>query len=98
MDRSFALDGIPFVWDLAKAATNLTKHGVDFETACEAFLDPFVQIREASDEQPEHRQAIVGLTTAWKLLFVVFVEHDDILRIISARPATAVERKLYENQ
>lgn len=98
MDCSFVLDGIHFVWDPTKAATNLTKHGVAFETACEAFLDPFVRIQDASTEQPEHRQAIVGLTTAWKLLFVVFADRENSLRIISARSATAVERKLYEDQ
>jgi len=30
-----------FEWDDAKAAGNYRKHGVDFETATEAFADPF---------------------------------------------------------
>ncbi len=98
MDGSFELHGIYFAWDPAKAAANLGKHGIDFETACGAFFDPFVQIRDAGDEHPEHRQALIGLTTAWKLLCVVFVERDNILRIISARNATFAERKLYEDR
>ena len=29
-----------FEWDLAKEAANVQKHGVNFETAAKAFIDP----------------------------------------------------------
>ena len=29
-----------FEWDLVKAQTNFTKHGLDFERAATVFLDP----------------------------------------------------------
>ena len=32
--------GMAFEWDLAKAAENLVKHGVDFEEAKTVFDDP----------------------------------------------------------
>jgi len=46
----------------------------------------------------EARDAAIGYTEDSKLLFVVhLVRHEETIRIISARPATAAERKLYEN-
>jgi uncharacterized DUF497 family protein len=46
----------------------------------------------------ELRETILGLTTTWQLLYVVYILRDDIIRIISARFATNVEREVYENQ
>ena len=36
----YTFQGIQFEWDRQKADINLQKHGISFETACEAFLDP----------------------------------------------------------
>ena len=44
------------------------------------------------------REAILGLTRDWQLLYVVFVEREETFRIISARSATRPERKTYEDQ
>ena len=90
--------GIPFEWDSAKAAANQKKHGIDFERASEAFFDPFLRVVAAGSAGGEDRQAVIGLTAAWKLLYVAFVERRDTIRIISARDATAPERKTYEAQ
>ena len=96
--KTFSLRGIAFEWHIEKAAANQTKHGVDFETACQAFFDPFFLILDADLHSGERRQAVIGLTTAWRLLFVVFLERLDEIRVISARPATRLERCLYETQ
>jgi hypothetical protein len=49
-------------------------------------------------ELGEVREAAIGLTEDWSLLFVVHVERrEDAIRIISARPATPEERRQYEN-
>jgi hypothetical protein len=41
----------------------------------------------------------LGLTEDWTLLFVVhLVREEETIRIISARPATREERRLYENE
>jgi uncharacterized DUF497 family protein len=93
-----SLQGIAFEWDPRKAAANRRKHGVDFEQACEAFFDPFVRAVDPGRESDEAREAIVGMTVGWRLLQVVFIEWNDVFRIISARPATGVERRLYEEQ
>ena len=98
MDAQFELRGQPFEWDLEKAAANLLKHDVAFETACEIFFDPFLVLVDAGDDE-ESREAAIGLTEDWTLLVVVHVvRQGGILRIISARPATPSERREYENE
>ena len=97
MDERFVLNGISFVWDASKARMNLTKHQVSFEQAAEVFFDPFFRVIDASPDT-ESRDAVIGMDTAWNLLYVVHVVmEDDRIRIISARPATRGERQLYEN-
>jgi uncharacterized DUF497 family protein len=79
-----------------KAAADIAKHGIRFEAACDIFLDPLVRSADASIDE-ESREAAIGMTEDWKLLFVVhLIREDDWIRIISARPATAKERKFYE--
>lgn len=97
MDIHFLYQSQPFVWDLEKASSNLTKHGVRFETACEVFFDPFLRIEDATVDE-ELRDAAIGLTEDWTLLFVVhLLREGDTIRIVSARPATAQERRAYED-
>lgn len=98
MPARYSLQDIQFEWDRAKAAANRRKHGVEFETACEAFFDPFLRVLDAGHEGGEAREAILGLTVKWQLLHVVFVERGEGFRIISARRATRPERRLYEDQ
>ncbi len=53
---------IRFEWDEAKAAKNLTKHGIDFATATLIFDDPFVYRyveRILDGEQRWHAYGIV---------------------------------------
>jgi uncharacterized protein len=97
MDVLFLYCGQHFVWNAEKTAANLAKHGISFETACQVFFDPLVCLRDASDEG-EQRDAAIGLTEDWTLLFVVHVlREEDVIRIVSARPATAQERRTYED-
>jgi uncharacterized DUF497 family protein len=93
----YEVQGIQFEWDSHKADINLQKHGVSFETASEAFLDPFVQSTDIEEIDNEFREAIIGMTVAWKLLYVVYtIRNEERFRIISARPVTKGERKKYE--
>ncbi len=97
MDVFSTLDGQVFVWDSDKASSNALQHGVRFEQAREAFLDPLARYEDASPEQ-ETRQACIGLTTDYRLLYVVHVVREgDVLRLISARLAEPAERRRYEN-
>ena len=88
-----------FEWDDAKAAANLSKHGVSFEEAAEVFYDPNASDdydREHSDEEP--RFFIIGLSSR-RRLYVIYAERQgDAVRIISARRASKLEHKIYERQ
>jgi uncharacterized protein len=89
---------VAFEWDSQKAATNFRKHKVRFELACEVFFDPFVCCLDEEIVGSELRERIVGLTTTWLLLLIVYVMRGDVIRIISARTVTKEERESYENQ
>lgn len=98
MDVSYTLQDINFEWDSNKATLNLSNHGISFEKACEAFFDPFFRVVDAGVVEGEQREAVIGMTVDWHLLFVVYVMKEDIVRIISARDTVASERKEYEDQ
>ena len=87
-----------FEWDPTKAENNIQKHDVSFDEAVTVFKDPlaFIFDDEAHSEE-EHREIIIGMSALRRMLLVCFVERlQDIVRIISARPATRQEIKDYE--
>jgi uncharacterized DUF497 family protein len=90
---------LSFEWDPRKAASNLTKHAVSFEEAATVFGDPLGRItddpRHSVDEE---RCVILGVSVPRRLLAVMFVERGESVRIISARRATPLERKGYEEK
>ncbi len=86
-----------FEWNALKAAENLRKHGVSFDEAASVFFDPL----SATGDDPDHslherRFVTFGMSSSGRLLVVAHAEHDDGIRIITARQATRAERKLYE--
>jgi uncharacterized protein len=91
-----------FEWDDAKAANNLSKHGVDFFDAMTVLLDPLAMTRfddEHSDD--EQRWISLGRAGNGQVLLVVHTfsntaPNTALLRLISARPATRRERTQYE--
>jgi len=98
IDRYYAVQGIDFEWDVGKAANNQIKHGISFENACEPFFDPFLALLDDEVVDDEVRYAAVGMTTSWQLLYIIYVWRGDNIRLISARIATAHERKSYETR
>jgi uncharacterized DUF497 family protein len=95
MESVYRLQGVEFEWDTNKYQINLEKHGVSFEEAAEVFFDPFYQEGDATAND-EQRNFILGYSRTQRLLLVVYVERSLRIRIISSRPATRTERKLYE--
>lgn len=87
---------INFDWDDRKEADNIKNHRVDFNEAREVFYDPLSQ--ELIDEESvEERWILIGTSKRGRLLLIIFEHVDDsTARIISARLATAHERKDYE--
>ena len=98
MKLTHTVDEIDFEWDSKKAEANAEKHKVEFAEAAEVFLDPFVQVIDARETEEEAREAAVGMTKKWRLLYVAYVWRKLALRIITARKATKTERKHYEDQ
>lgn len=95
MNIVYRLQGVEFEWNENKAQSNIEKHDVTFEEAAEVFFDPFYQVGDATANN-EQRDFIIGYSLSQRLLLVVYVERGKRSRIISARPATRTERKLYE--
>jgi hypothetical protein len=91
---------VRWTWDLNKARTNRAKHGLSFETATLVFEDPLHASKP--DPHPDrnrwHTLGLVGPV----LLLVIHTwpeeseDDEPVGRIISARKATAHERKAYE--
>jgi uncharacterized DUF497 family protein len=88
---------VRFEWDPEKATRNLKKHGVAFEEAVTVFYDPLSATFDDPDHSVgEYRFITIGLSSRDRLVVVVHAERGESLRIISARPATANERKRHE--
>ncbi|MEW6209919.1 MAG: BrnT family toxin [Acidobacteriota bacterium] len=86
-----------FEWDEEKAAVNLSKHGVSFDEAKTVFDDPlYVDFYDPDHAYDEHRYIIFGESAQGRLLMVSYTERGDAVRLISAREATAAERREYE--
>lgn len=86
-----------FEWDAGKAASNLAKHGVSFEEAASALLDPLaLTVFDTAHSVSENRWLTVGYSQAWRVLLVVSTDGEASTRIISARKATLGERQIYE--
>jgi len=86
-----------FEWDPKKARANLRKHGVSFDEAATVFLDDLSLTGDDPDHSvSEERYVTFGVSNAGRLLVVAHTERGDRTRVISARPATRSERKLYE--
>ena len=90
---------VQFEWDPKKAKKNAKKHGVSFEEGVTVFYDPLSATFDDPDHSVgEHRYINIGLSSRDRLLVIAHAERGEILRIISARPATAHERKRHERQ
>lgn len=83
-------------WDSKKAASNLKKHGVSFDEAATALLDPMAKAQEDPDAEDEPRWILLGMSFKPRLLSVCYtLRGDDRIRLIAARPATRKEAKDY---
>jgi uncharacterized protein len=86
-----------FEWNPKKAKTNVIKHDVSFEDAVTVFADPLARIFPDEEHSIEEvREIIIGHSALHHLLVVNFTGSDKRVRIFSARKATNLERKDYE--
>jgi uncharacterized protein len=88
-----------FEWSKSKDLLNQKKHGVPFEEAKTIFFDSTTMIAHDPEHSgAEDRFLAIGFSSINRLLLVVhcFRQHSEVLRIISARKATRIERRQFE--
>ena len=85
-----------YEWDPEKAKANLLKHYIRFADAVIALEDErALTIRDIYSEE-EERWVTLGMDAFGRILTVVYTWRADNIRLISARLATARERRQYE--
>ena len=92
------MGNIEFAWDRRKARSNLVKHGVSFEEAQTVFLDDSARlIDDPEHSEEEDRFVLLGYSSGARCLIVsdCYREADSVIRLISARRATAQEEEVY---
>ena len=89
-----------FEWDENKSQNNYKKHGIRFEEAQTVFLDSkAIEFFDENHSESEDRYIRLGYSRHNNILLIVFCERVvNIIRIISARKATTLERRLYEKR
>ena len=93
-----------FEWDEEKAKTNLRKHKVSFEEAETIFNDEsLITFPDEIHSIEEERFISIGYSIINRVLLVVHTENSEqdkeiVIRIISCKKATALEREIYEQQ
>jgi uncharacterized DUF497 family protein len=89
---------VRFEWDASKDRANIAKHGAGFDAGRKVFGDPHVIVRDDRVVAGQERLHAIGYVD--RVLPVVHTVREEglgaIIRIISARKATPMERKVYE--
>ena len=89
---------LQFEWDENKNAINKVKHRVSFEEAETVFYDEnALLIADPEHSQDEERFILLGFSVAARMLIMCHCYRggDNVIRIISARKATAQEARQY---
>ena len=93
-------EDMQFDWDDEKNRANLAKHGVSFELASHVFDDPLHRSVLDPCESEERWQTIGVAKNVMTILVVHTITEiegeEELIRVISARLATAHERRAYE--
>jgi uncharacterized DUF497 family protein len=87
-----------FAWDGRKDRANVAKHGVSFQAAQTVFLDESARLIDDPDHSgEEERLLLLGFSFQARCLIVshCYRESDSVIRLISARRATAREEEVY---
>jgi uncharacterized protein len=88
---------VEFAWDERKNRVNTRKHGVSFETAMLVFDDPYHLTTQDREVEGEPCWQTIGIGNGVHVLLVAHTvsEHEEVIRILSARKATPRERSRY---
>ena len=87
-----------FQWDEGNGEKNWVQHQVSQGEAEQVFFNrPLVVVEGEQRAEITPRFYALGHTDARRLLFIVFTIRDDLIRVISARPMSRRERRVYEH-
>ena len=92
---------IRFQWDEQKHAESRRKHGVSFHEARTVFYDDRALLIDDPDHSDdEDRFVLIGMSLSLRTLVVChcYREDDEVVRIISARKASPMERTDHERR
>jgi len=84
-----------FVWDPAKAARNLAKHGIAFEEVWEFDWASAVVVDRSRRTDGEVRQAAIGVLQG-RVCTLIFTDRPEGVRLISFRRSNRSEERIYE--
>ena len=93
------MNSIKFEWEASKAASNVEKHGITFEEARTVFFDERARlINDPDHSESEDRFILLGFSSSLRVIVVChcYRSEGNVIRIISARKATATEKKAYD--
>ena len=90
---------IGFDWDEGNRHKSFHKHDVAPEEAEQIFINsPLLVAGDKKHSGHETRHHALGRTNEDRRLFVSFTVREHMIRIISARPMSRTERKVYEKE
>ena len=94
LSRNTLCDMLEFEWYSVKEQLIAEKHGLDIETVKQIFVDPgrIVQYDNVHSGLEERWQTLGKVKD---VLFTVYTERGEKIRIITARKATPAERQEY---
>lgn len=86
-------------WDEKKRQRVIRKHGVDFEKIEDAFNDPYAIVAENHKHGgDEERWLLIGRSSAYGLISVVYTIREDNFHVITSRRAEKWMMRCYEQQ
>lgn len=88
-----------FEWDSAKDSANQSKHGLSFALAARVFADPHrITLKDNRQNYGEPRFNTTGEVAGLVIVTVCHTPRVGVTRLISARPASHLERNRYHAQ
>ena len=86
-----------FEWDAGNIDKNWERHQVSAAECEQVFFQrPVLIASDPEHSQDEPRFAALGQTADERLLAIVFTIRGTLIRVLSARPMSRRERRLYE--
>lgn len=87
-----------FEWDPAEDRENQRKHGLSFQEASALFTngDDYLEVYDQDHSDEEERFIAIGMIVRGIIVVVWTERSEDVIRIISARPATQRETRAFQ--